>query len=88
MSKRKKKRKPIDRAFLREWLARMERKAGATPVSDEAIERFAVEHLDGKTRDQREEAIVGPWLGFLCGQMRASMLRMMEKRGADHPSRN
>jgi hypothetical protein len=85
-NKRKTRRPPIDRSFLRAWVARME--ADVPPVSDEAINQWAAEHLDGKNRRQREAAIVGPWLSFLSAGMRASMQRLMQKFGADHPQPN
>ena len=85
---RKQKRPPIDRAFLREFLARTARHGPALPVTEEALDRFAREHLDGRTRDEQERAIVGPWLVFLAQQMQAAIRRKCAQHAARHPNQN
>jgi hypothetical protein len=84
----RKKKPPIDRAALYRWVEKTERTAGAPLCTREVIDKWAAEHLDGKTRDEQEEAIVGPWLEFLMGQMRESMRRMAAQLSAQHPSEN
>ncbi len=88
MARKRKPKPPIDRAFLREFLARAERHGRALPVTQEAIDRWARKHLDGKTRDEQERAICGPWLVFLTEELRQAVGRMMALRAGRNPSEN
>ena len=80
--------KPIDRRFLRTFVAALESRANRTIVPHEAIEQFAIKHLDGKTRAQREAAIVGPWFRFLAEHLQRATQCILTAHAARHPSPN
>ena len=81
---KKKRRPPINRHFLRAFVARR----NGPPISEAAIEDFAARYLDGKSRKQREKAISGPWFAFLAEQLRKAVGRMRAMHAASHPQPN
>jgi hypothetical protein len=87
MSKQKKRRPPIDRTYLRGFVRKIHGDKGP-PISDEAIDQFARDYLDGKARAQQEMAICGPWLAFLSEQIRQATQSIMAHHSARHPNRN
>ena len=88
----KRKRRPIDRRFLRQFVARMEAAVGAaagtSPITREAIDQWAAENLDGKSRAEREKASGGPFLIFVTDQLRRATWRIMAMHAGEHPSPN